>query len=182
MERIIDILFLLYFGSHIPIALFFDFQAVLPGWMFPKLFVDTVDWYAEEFGDAMMKAKPAWFKSFCTCELFLQFPFFFVALYAYWKGISKCRWIRLPIIVYSTHVVTSLIPILFHIFLHDFTLESYKGPRTFTERLQLSGFYFPYFIVPLVLLLDALFHPVYVNGGSESTRTVKHKPKGRKHH
>ena len=35
----------------------------------------------------MMEEPPAWFKSFCICELIVQLPFFPVAAYAFWKGI-----------------------------------------------------------------------------------------------
>jgi len=90
-------------------------------------------------------------------------------------GVSKNRWIRLPVIVYSTHVATTLIPILFHIYLHDFSQDEIKGPLTLSDRIILSGFYLPYFIVPLILLVDALFHEVYV--GSSKTVTSSNKSK-----
>ena len=48
--------------------------------------VDLVEWYCEEFKDALMAEPPVWFKSFVACELTMQFPFFFVACYAFWKG------------------------------------------------------------------------------------------------
>ena len=48
--------------------------------------VNTLDWYGHKFKDPMMLDPPAWFKSFCICELFLQFPFFFVAVAAFMKG------------------------------------------------------------------------------------------------
>ena len=35
-----------------------------------------------------MADPPIWFKSFCVCELVVQFPFFFVGAYAFWKGIA----------------------------------------------------------------------------------------------
>ena len=43
-------------------------------------------WYIREFRDAMMADPPAWFKSFVFCELLVQFPFFFPAAYAFYKG------------------------------------------------------------------------------------------------
>lgn len=171
MERFVDFIYLLYFGSHIPIAMFFDSQAVLPAWIYPKVLRDVMGWYTREFGDAMMAGKPGWFQSFIVFEIFFQFPFFFVAFYAYWKGISKNRWIRLPMIVYSTHVVTSLVCIFHHIFLHDFTKDELKGPSSLKERLQLAAFYLPYFIVPLLLLVDCLFHPIYSDKPSGKSTT-----------
>ncbi|KAH3883521.1 sigma intracellular receptor 2-like [Dreissena polymorpha] len=170
MERWIDLAFLFYFGTHIPIALFFDSQAVFPKWLYPTPFVQAVDWYTKTFGDTMMAERPAWFQSFCACEMLLQFPFFFLAVYAYWKGISKHRWIRIPIIIYSSHVVTSLVSIFFHIFLHDFSQGAFRGPSTLQERTVLACFYFPYFIFPLMLLFDACFSSVYINGNSSKKR------------
>lgn len=49
--------------------------------------LDVKDNYCEHFKDVLMADPPPWFKSFCWCELLLQFPFFFVATYALWKGI-----------------------------------------------------------------------------------------------
>ena len=48
--------------------------------------VDTLDWYTVTLRDPMMVKPPAWYHSFCLCEVFFQFPFFFVATYAFWKG------------------------------------------------------------------------------------------------
>ncbi|XP_045173149.2 sigma intracellular receptor 2-like [Mercenaria mercenaria] len=172
MERFIDIIYLLYFASHIPVAMFIDSQAVLPRWIYPKPAVDLVDWYMVEFGDSMMKGTQAWFQSFIVCEILLQFPFFFVALYAFWKGVSKNRWIRIPLIVYSTHVTTVLICIYHHLFLHDFSKDDLPGPKTTRDRVILGLIYFPYFIVPVMLLIDALFSSVYRTEPTQ-TRTVK---------
>lgn len=47
-----------------------------------------MDWYTSEYGDVMMRHSPAWFQSFIFSEMFMQFPFFFVGFYAYWKGRS----------------------------------------------------------------------------------------------
>jgi len=42
--------------------------------------------YSKAFKDPFVLHPPAWFQAFVYCELFLQFPFFFVASYAFWKG------------------------------------------------------------------------------------------------
>lgn len=34
--RVLEIIFFFYFASHIPITLFLDFQALLPGHLFPQ--------------------------------------------------------------------------------------------------------------------------------------------------
>lgn len=43
-------------------------------------------WYTAEFGDFLMAKPPRWFQSIVTIELFLQLPFFFVAVYGFWQG------------------------------------------------------------------------------------------------
>ena len=48
--------------------------------------LDTLQWYGREFKDPMMMNPPPWFKSFCVCEIFLQFPFFFPAALAFFNG------------------------------------------------------------------------------------------------
>lgn len=168
MERFIDFIYLLYFGSHIPIAMFIDSQAILPRWIYPKPAVGLVDWYIDAFGDSMMRGREAWFLSFIVCEILFQFPFFFVAFYAYWKGVSKNRWIRIPMIVYSSHVTTILTCIYHHLFLHDFSRDEFPGPKDMKERLTLGLLYFPYFIVPIMLLIDSLFSSVYRDEYSRS--------------
>ena len=59
--------------------------------------------------------------------------------------LDDCRWIRLPAIIYGSHVATTLIPILYHIM-------AAAGPMTVSERMYLSAVYVPYLIVPLLLV------------------------------
>ncbi|XP_033749034.1 sigma intracellular receptor 2-like [Pecten maximus] len=161
MARLLDFVFLLYFASHIPITIFVDSQALFPPWLYPRQLRDLMTWYCSEFKDPMMAAPPTWFKTFVMSELTLQFPFFFVASYAFWKGIQKCQWIRIPLIVYSSHVATTTVAICYHVLMHDFTDAKPPGPETFSERWTLFLVYFPYLLVPVMLLLDSLFSSVY---------------------
>jgi hypothetical protein len=148
MATVTNIIFLLYFVSHIPITLFFDLQIVLPKWLYPTCLQDMVVSYSQSFKDPYVLNPPPWYKSFVVCELFIQFPFFFAATYAFWKG--GCQWIRVPSMVYASHVATTVLAILSEILFGDFSQES--GPVTNTERLVLSAFYAPYLFVPLLLL------------------------------
>lgn len=161
MARLFDIVFFLYFLTHIPIAMFVDSQAVFPERFYPQKLIDLKNWYCQEFRDPMMMEPPAWFQAFCLCEMFLQFPFFFVAAYAYLKGASKARWIRLPVIIYASHVATTLLAIFHHTLRHDFSKSKYPGPRNMEERLQLCAIYSPFFLVPVMILFDASLNAVY---------------------
>lgn len=35
MERFVDFIYLIYFGTHIPITVLFDSQVFLPSWLYP---------------------------------------------------------------------------------------------------------------------------------------------------
>jgi len=164
-----NFIFFLYFLSHIPITLLFDSQVLFTeaeaADIYPKMIREMVHNYSASFKDPMVIDPPHWYRSFVWCEMFLQFPFFFFAVVAFWKG--NCRWIRIPAIVYSSHVATTVLPILFHIMRHDFSGSKLPGPSTTEERLKLMAIYLPYFIVPLLLLLTMLF-----SGEYRSTATV----------
>ena len=85
---------------------------------------------------------PVWFASFTVCEVFLQFPFFFAACYAF---IAGSNWIRIPAIIYAAHVMTTLVPIM-AAFIFD--------PAYLNHNPVLLATYAVYFIIPLLLLLN----------------------------
>uniref|UniRef100_A0A3Q2Q639 Transmembrane protein 97 n=1 Tax=Fundulus heteroclitus TaxID=8078 RepID=A0A3Q2Q639_FUNHE len=173
--RVLEWIFFFYFASHIPITLFIDLQALLPGHVYPQPLRDLLGWYAEEFKDPMVLDPPEWFKSFVFCEAFFQMPFFPIAAYAFLKG--GCKWIRTPAIVYSTHVATTLIPILAHIIFYQFPVRPHPGPQTNRERWLLVSIYAPYLLVPLLLLLTMLlsskYNPTSKPGGTSGKAKKK---------
>ncbi|KAG7479650.1 sigma intracellular receptor 2 [Solea senegalensis] len=169
--RVLEIIFFFYFASHIPITLFIDLQALLPEHVYPQPLRDLLRWYAEDFRDPMVLDPPHWFKSFILCEALVQMPFFPIAAYAFLKG--GCKWIRTPAIVYSTHVATTLVPILAHILFYDFPMKPYPGPQTMHERLWLVSIYAPYLLIPVMLLLTMLMSSTY-NSTSRSAKSKKH--------
>ncbi|GFR65570.1 transmembrane protein 97 [Elysia marginata] len=161
LRRFLDVLFFFYFFTHIPIAVFMDAQSVFPSHYFPRQFVSVREWYCDTYRDAMMANPPAWFQSLVFCEMFVQLPFFFVASYGFFKGAKACKWLRMPCIVYGSHVATTLIPIVAHVLFHDFSSSKVPGPRNLRERLTLISIYSPYFVIPILLVLDALFSSAY---------------------
>ncbi|XP_037267418.1 sigma intracellular receptor 2 [Falco biarmicus] len=152
-------LFALYFLSHIPVTLLVDLPALLPAGLPPRGLTELLQWYATTFRDPMMLQPPEWFKAFMYCEIFLQMPFFPVAVYAFLKG--SCKWIRTPAVIYSTHVATTLLAILAHILFHDFSKSELLGPQTQRERLILLSIYVPYLLIPLLILFTMLYNPHY---------------------
>mmetsp|Transcript_15890 Transcript_15890/g.23933 ORF Transcript_15890/g.23933 Transcript_15890/m.23933 type:complete len:160 (+) Transcript_15890:49-528(+) len=134
-------LFLVYFITHIPITLLVDLQGAF-GEYYPDPLRQLVAWYVLTFKDFLMGSSPAWFRSFLLCEAFFQLPLFFVAVYAIWE---KKNWIRIPLIVYGSHVSTTVIPCVFEFFCSD-KLEPH-------EKMTLFGIYSPYLFIPLIITL-----------------------------
>ncbi|KAM9319263.1 sigma intracellular receptor 2 [Gastrophryne carolinensis] len=157
--RLLEWIFFFYFLSHIPITLMVDLQALLPAAWYPQQLLDLMKWYTVSFKDHLMMNPPPWFKSFVLCEAFLQLPFFPVAAYAFFKG--NCRWIRVPAIVYSSHVATTVLSILAHLLYGDFPKNSQIDSPTQQERLTLVAVYSPYLVIPLLILATMLFSPKY---------------------
>jgi hypothetical protein len=146
MNEVLRVVFLIYFITHIPITLCVDLQ-VLFGQYYPKQLVDLNDWYLAAYNDTLIRDKPLWLQSFIWAELFLQMPFFFAATYGL---LFRKNWIRIPSILYGSHVATTVLPIL---------VETLLGNKNSTqEKLTLFGFYAPYLFIPLLLALYMSFN------------------------
>ena len=138
----------MYFITHIPISISLDFQALF-GDFYSQGFKDINTYYVKTYNDPLMATTPIWFKSFIACEVIFQLPFFFIASYAL---LYEQKWIRIPMIIYGTHVSTTLVPILAEFL--------FSKTNTTTEKAILFSFYLPYFIIPLLL---AIVFGVYEN-------------------
>lgn len=88
LSRPLDLIYFVYFASHIPVTLAIDLQTLLPAHWIPKVLADTLSFYKNTFKDPFMgSTEPMyWFRSFLVCELILQLPFFFYACYGLVKG------------------------------------------------------------------------------------------------
>ncbi|KAG1171448.1 hypothetical protein G6F70_007034 [Rhizopus microsporus] len=148
LSRPLDLIYFVYFASHIPVTLAIDLQTLLPAHWIPKVLADTLSFYKNTFKDPFMgSTEPMyWFRSFLVCELILQLPFFFYACYGL---VKDCKRIRLPLAVYGAHVATTVIPTIAEVMFNP------KYPLVASERLTLFGFYFPYFLLPLIMAIDS---------------------------
>uniref|UniRef100_A0A6B2F720 Transmembrane protein 97 n=1 Tax=Bothriechis nubestris TaxID=1766655 RepID=A0A6B2F720_9SAUR len=158
VARALEWIFAFYFLTHIPITLLFDLQPLLPG-IYPSALSDMLTWYTTTFKDSLVASPEPWFKCFLCFEAFPQLFFFPVAAYAFWKG--NCKWIRTPVIIYTTHVITTVVACLAHILFADFSNAKVPGPQTLQERLTLSAFYTPFLAISLAMLLFVLFSSAY---------------------
>ena len=140
MNQLLKITFLIYFITHIPITLCLDLQILL-GQFYPDNLRSLFTWYVSVFNDRLLATRPIWLQSFIFAELVLQLPFFFAAVY----GIAyEKKWIRIPAIIYGSHVATTVIPILAEV--------AFSTELTFHEKLVLCSVYLPYFLIPAALV------------------------------
>ncbi|ORX42936.1 hypothetical protein DM01DRAFT_1296239, partial [Hesseltinella vesiculosa] len=146
--RWLDFVFFTFFLTHIPITLFFDLQALYPTSWVPEKLLAIVAWYVDITCDPFMDPlnDMYWFKSLATLEGIFQLPFFFVACYGLYYGKD---WIRLPLIVYGAHVVTTVMPIVLEL------TANASLALTVAQRGVLLSIYSPYLIIPAVMLVDA---------------------------
>ncbi|XP_061460864.1 sigma intracellular receptor 2 [Rhineura floridana] len=159
VTRLLEWIFAFYFLTHIPVTVLLDMQLLLGPLFYPPSLTEFRTWYVTKFKDPIMLEPPSWFTPFMFCEAFLQLPFFPVAAYAFWKG--NCKWIRIPAIIYATHVITTLLPILAYILLNDFLSCKYPSPQTVQERVTLFAVYSPYLVIPCLILCVMLFSHQY---------------------
>lgn len=116
-----------------------------------------------------------WFTSLVAIEIFLQIPFFFVAVYAIIKNDTRGNnqqignrniiqgngIFRSLCMVYGSSTATTLIPIFASIVTdHD---------TTWREKGILLCFYLPYFIFPLWLVVIAVFEENVFRSKSNKT-------------
>eukprot|EP01134_Creolimax_fragrantissima_P004334 CFRG4334T1 len=137
-----DAVCLIYFITHIPITCVIDSQAMFPSEYYPEWALDLTKFYISEFNDPFMSKLPAWFQSFVACELFFQLPMFFIAVYGYW---NRCNWLREPLMIYGTHVTTTMVPICYELWKNtDLSVNA---------KLILACFYGPYLVIPLLITI-----------------------------
>mmetsp|Transcript_7955 Transcript_7955/g.13204 ORF Transcript_7955/g.13204 Transcript_7955/m.13204 type:complete len:161 (+) Transcript_7955:92-574(+) len=147
MNSLLRGIFLVYFATHIPITLSLDLQVIL-GDYYPEAFQNLFSWYCTTYNDQILGTKPIWLKSFIWAEFLFQTPFFFVATYAFY---NKCNWIRIPSIMYGSHVATTVWALLAEFI--------YADNISTQEKMVLFSFYSPYLVVPVLLMLYMGFNP-----------------------
>jgi hypothetical protein len=87
-SRPLDLIYVVYFATHIPVTLGIDFQVFYPAQYVPKALSDALEFYITTYKDPFMGSPTPvyWFLSFIFCELIVQLPFFFLACVALVKS------------------------------------------------------------------------------------------------
>ena len=94
-------------------------------------------------------------------------------------------WIRIPTLIYSSHVATTVAPMLYSFYFDDFKKVNRVGPETEEERLNLMMFYIPYFVIPVLMMLTMVFSKTYRFGPAAAAAPQKsqsHSQKKKKQH
>ncbi|KAI9296093.1 hypothetical protein K502DRAFT_190280 [Neoconidiobolus thromboides FSU 785] len=158
-ERPLDSVYFYYFLIHSIFTVIFDCVPIYPAIMQPQFLVQFNQFQVNLFKDPYMSIynhgynnnynatyfQLFWFRTFVYIELFLHLPFFIYSMYQLYHD-RKYK-LRLYGIIYSSSVMTSVLPMLVS-FLYGFPnlLSSY--------RYSLFMLYFPFFFIPLILLID----------------------------
>lgn len=126
-----------------------------------------MDFYVATYQDPLFIVRPIWFRTFVSMEvinpfnyfiliifiqLLFQLPFFFAACYAI---VKERNWIRVPGLLYSAHVCTTVAPVSNHLFLLFILLvfqiiATYYFSPGIEQSTSLIAMNLPYFILPLM--------------------------------
>lgn len=109
-----------------------------PRWP-PAPCVHAVHWWGR-VADKLVLARPVWFQIAIWLEVFVQAPFYILAIFAF---LRQLNWIRIPAIVYST-VLLTIMPIVLG--------EQYFGTYRTDKPLLVTGVYGAYVIMPIFVL------------------------------
>ena len=110
-----------------------------PRWP-PELCVRAVHWWGG-LADKLVLARPVWFQVAIWLEVFVQAPFYVLAIFAF---VRRRNWIRIPAIIYST-VLLTIMPIVL--------TEQYIGEHATERPLLVTLVYSAYVLVPTLLLV-----------------------------
>ena len=112
----LDALLTTYFSLHAVLTLLFDAQSVLPD-LAPSVFAayqragltkPVAQWVADE-GDFLVGSNPLWWKWMIGGEIVFQVPICIALAFGFAK---RRQWVRLPSLLYGTHVLTTMVPIM----------------------------------------------------------------------
>ncbi|KAI8094889.1 transmembrane protein 6/97 [Gilbertella persicaria] len=146
LSRPLDLVYFIYFSSHILATCCIDSQAFLPSEWYPQVLKDLLSFYVHTYKDPFMGNPDYWFKSFVVCELVFQLPFF---VYACIGLLKNTQHLRFPLAIYGAHVATTVLPLLAEVLLNP------EHKLNWTEKVILCGFYGPYFALPCIMLIDS---------------------------
>ncbi|KAF5355274.1 hypothetical protein D9758_006060 [Tetrapyrgos nigripes] len=171
-SRPLDLVYFIFFLTHIPASLLLDFQAIYPASLLPSQLSQLQKWYLEFSGDPLIGGMTGgkgndelvWFATFVWVELLFQFPVFLLGMRGLWKG-SKGIYVLL--LAYGASTATTTLPCIF------FILKSAAQVTSAQEALLLSS-YIPFFLIPFGMAVDMAVRlsKIVSQAGSEKKKTL----------
>jgi len=159
--RPLDLLYSIFFASHIPATLIIDLQALYKP---PRYLRGPIEFYigmsrdpligvaSGAFGDS---SHLAWFKGFLLLELFFQLPVFILGLRGLYKGSHT---IYLLLALYASSTATTTLACVFQVLqtpeTTPETLAQNLPSVTDSQRLLLLSSYIPFFVIPFIMAVD----------------------------
>ena len=113
MSSTLDALLTVYLSLHAVLALLIDAQSVLPD-LAPSVFAayqragltkPVAQWVADE-GDFLVGSNPLWWRWIIGGEIVFQVPVCIALAFGFAK---RRQWVRLPSLLYGTHVLTTMV-------------------------------------------------------------------------
>ncbi|OWA50205.1 putative Transmembrane protein 97 [Hypsibius exemplaris] len=178
-QRLRDVFYAVFFLVHLTATVLADAQLLFQRSLFPPAVVDFLNTYIKDYKDPLVGNNPVWFRSLLYFEVIAMTPFLVVGVFGALLG---ARWMRTPSIIYSTAVISMVVPMVGHLLFDDF--KGFKvGPSTQEERLTLLALYGGFALVALIILLDNVFFRAAPASGSgyqgKIGETGKHSQKKR---
>ncbi|KAH6916062.1 hypothetical protein BKA70DRAFT_1092793 [Coprinopsis sp. MPI-PUGE-AT-0042] len=172
-SRPADLVYFIFFLTHIPATLLLDLQAVYPEWLVPKdsplrslaayyvsmtndpVIGGVAGLFGPEFRHSLL-----WIISFMHVELLVQLPTFFYG--AYYLYHNRKQHILYPLLTfYGASTATTTLPCVLLLLTTPSTGSSVAkilGPTlTDSQRMTLIASYVPYFLIPLWMAVDMAF-------------------------
>ncbi|CAH2355388.1 uncharacterized membrane protein [[Candida] railenensis] len=148
ISRKLDWFYFWYFVVHIPVTLLIDSCLIVPAtWQF-NIQKTLVSFHIATNKDFLLDTLPLWLKVFGFIELTFQLPlFFFAAIKLYHNSSSVYPWL----VVYGFNASFTTLVCLVHVL-----VEGNSHGLQDAEVYGLFGLYVPYFIIPLVMLIDSM--------------------------
>ncbi|KAF4570087.1 hypothetical protein EYR40_009073 [Pleurotus pulmonarius] len=162
-SRPTDLVYFIYFVSHVAASLIIDLQPMLPDSLVPTVIRNLPISYVKMSNDPLIggamgilenKDQLVWFRTFLGLEMIFQLPLFILGARALWKD-SKSIYIWL--LIYGASTATTTLPCLTTVIFTPLSSSNQPvGTVTISEeqRLLLLSSYLPYFLLPLYMTWD----------------------------
>jgi len=166
-SRPMDLIYFIFFVTHIPVTLLIDCQAIWPKQIVPKTLQALPPWYVGMSGDPILggvmgingnESAFAWLRSFIYLEALFQLPVFVLGARGLWRD-SPGVYALLALYGASTSTTTlaCLATVINTPTTSAATIAQGVFSITLQQRVILLASYVPYFIIPLFVAVDMAF-------------------------